>query len=287
MLQLDGLVAKNLYPRMTQMTRANKLRLVSGAVLGIALVLTALPARAQEVKFLKVKFSGAQEELGRAIQDAAQLRVHRGSAPEKGLAQERLGSAIAKSALIVFSEKTIDREVRKQFGKMSLAASRGYPISPEARQAEALRRAGRFQELLGAEIMRKVRLTRAEEDLNRAVQESLRSPRIPRSFSERFDENLSVLNEELGYGPENDLRLGFALLQSGTGRPLLDLLPQPETPRPSPTRYTEAGWGGFWEFGIYSLFAFFAAWWMFSWVLRDLDRRPREERMKERLPRAA
>jgi hypothetical protein len=266
--------------------KKNRVRPISGVIVGIALVSMALPARG-EVKFLKVKFSSAQEELGWAIRDAAQIRFQGGSAPEKSFSEERLGTAIVRSAQIALSEKAIVGEARREFGKMSLAVSRGYPISPEAQQAEAQRRAGKLQELLGIEIVKKARLNWAEGELNRAVQKAIASPAIPQSISERLGESLSVIDHELGYATQDDLRTGFAVLKTKTGEPYSDFLPKPLTPRPNPTRYAEAGWGEFWEVGFFSLIAFLTTWWIFSWVLRDLDRRPPGERMKEPLPKAA
>jgi hypothetical protein len=299
---------------------ANRVRSISGIALAMLLVSFAIPTWGEEVRFLKVRFSQAQEELGQAVQNASRLRFDYGQVQENlgrpirdgasadqtdqealgrgiaagallkgqmGPAQEHLGSSIVRSAQVASAERTILGEIQEHLGKIILAVSRPYPISPEALRMAAQRQAGRLQEDLGGRILSTAQLNWAEEELATLVQTFLRLSHFPETLVKRFEESLSVVRRESGYAPQSALRMGFAQLEMKTGQPFPDLLPEPATVRPNPIGYREAGWGGLWEFGLPSLAGFIAVMGMFTWVLRDLDRRPPDDQMETRLPRAA
>ncbi len=98
-----------------------------------------------------------------------------------------------------------------------------------------------------------------------------------------------IVQSEGGFGHLDDFRLALTLLSEERGQSMTHLVPGPLTPKPSrANNYTGAGWGGFAEYGFFSLVAFAYVMWMASWVAIDLERHGvKEEEKPYEYPMAA
>ncbi|MFQ5780437.1 MAG: hypothetical protein ACE5HN_06575 [Nitrospiria bacterium] len=98
-----------------------------------------------------------------------------------------------------------------------------------------------------------------------------------------------IVRSKGGFGQLDDFRLALTLLSEERGQSMTHLVPGPVTPKPARAiNYAEAGWGGFAEYGFFSLVAFAYVMWMFSWAMTDLEHHvPKEEEKPYEYPMAA
>lgn len=279
-------------------------RLVGGVVMGM-LLFSAAFSRAEEIKFFKVKYMGAQKGMGSAILEAGRLgRLHgeaqeslgmmiREAGPQRkfdqallgkeiaeaarlkwqtGAAEEALGSAIVKTSMIVSKEAAITGKeaIQERLGVVIQAkAKREWAASEEA-ESFAAARAAAIQEEQGRAIQKSARFNWAEGEVATAV----RSAHLSEKVSEPIpSEVLFPLRSVNGFESEGNLRTAMTFMEDEKGVPFTTLLPAPVViTAAGPSKYAEGGRGGFAEFGFFSLLSFGWAMTMFSWVMTDLDR---------------
>lgn len=295
------------------MKPTKKIRWLMGGVVGMFLLSMTVPSRAEEIRFLKVKYMSAQRETGLAIVESSQGAWRLGQTEERlgkmirdagpagkidqkmlgegiaeaaslkwrlGLSKESLGSAIAQTATVAYREAAITGPAARQerLGRAIQAEARyDWTLAMGARRT-ALIKAGERQERMGREIQKAAQARWAEAGIGQAVQSALSSGRVSGPISPTA---LSIVGENVGYRFEANLRLALSLLSNQTGKPLTQMLPAPTIiSSAGPPVYTELGWGGFAEYGLASLVGFVWAMAMFSWTLTDLDR-ARVEEVKE------
>ncbi|HIE66098.1 MAG: hypothetical protein ABGX83_00595 [Nitrospira sp.] len=135
------------------------------------------------------------------------------------------------------------------------------------------------QEVMGA------RLNWATAEMGKAVFAAVRGE-VTAPIAENA---VHVIRSQAGFGHLDDFRLALTLLSEERGQSMTHLVPGPVTPMPArANNYTSAGWGGFAEFGFFSLVAFAYVMWLSSWVAIDLERHGvREEEKPYEYPMAA
>ncbi len=278
---------------------------------------TTFSSQAQEIKFLKIKYMSAQEGMGGAIMKASRLAWNEARAQERlgqiirdtgpqgkfdqpllakgmveaallkwqvGVAEEEVGSAIVKTSMIVSKEVAImgKEAIQERIGAMIQAkAQREWIASGEAKLLAGTRLAA-LQEKQGRVIQKRASFNWAEGEVATAV----RAAHFSENVSEPIPtEVLFSLRSVTGFQAEENLRLGLVLMEGEQGVSFTKLLPAPEAITASAqVNYVEKGWGGFAEYGFFSLLAFGWAMAMFSWTLTDLDRaqvKKTEEREEE------
>jgi hypothetical protein len=274
-------------------------------VIWVLLFSTTFSSEAEEIKFLKIEQMNAQEEMGSAIMESSRLAWKRGLAQERlgqiirdagpqgkfdqpllgkgiaeaahlkwqaGAAEEAVGSAIVKASMIVSKKAAITGKeaIQERLGAMIQAkAQREWAASEEAKSFAAARAAA-LQDEEGRTIQKTAQLRWAEGVMADTVQAALGS--LPSETAPATSEALSVIRTNVGFGPEENLRLAWLLLEEEKGAPLTEILPAPVViGAAGPVTYTVVGWEkGLGTFA--SLFGFAWAMAMFSWALTDPDR---------------
>ncbi|MFQ5579622.1 MAG: hypothetical protein ACE5FZ_03345 [Nitrospiria bacterium] len=90
-----------------------------------------------------------------------------------------------------------------------------------------------------------------------------------------------IIRSQKGFGHLDDFRMALTLLSEERGQPLTHLVPAPLTPKPSrANNYTGAGWGGFAEYGFFSIAGFAYVMWLFSRSAIDLEQHEATEEEK-------
>lgn len=285
--------------------------------MGMLLFSATFSSQAEEIKFLKTKHMNAQQEMGSAIMESGRLGWGYGQVQEQlgkiiqdagpggkidqtllgkgiaeaahfkwqmGTSEESLGSAIVKTSMIVSKEAAITGKevIQGRLGAMIQAkAQREWTASEEAKSFAAARAAA-LQEEQGRTIQKKARFSWAEGEVATAVRTAHLSERVSEPIP---NEVLFSLRSTTGFESEGNLRMALAFMEGEKGVPFTTLLPAPGViTAAGPSKYTEEGWGGFAEFGLFSLLSFGWAMTMFSWVMTDLDRgrvKKTEEEMEE------
>lgn len=273
--------------------------------MGMLLLSTTFSSQAEEIKFLKIKHMNAQEEMGGAILESGRLGWRYGRVQEQlgkiiqdagpegkvdqpllgkgiseaahlkwqaGVTEEALGSAIVKTSMIVSKEAAImgKEAIQGRLGAMIQAqAQREWAASKEA-ESFAATRAAALQEEQGRAIQKRARFDWAEGEVATAV----RTAHLSEKVSEPIPgEVLISLRSVAGFESEGNLRMALTFMEGEKGVPFTTLLPTaPVIVATAPSKYVERGWGGFAEFGFFSLLAFGWAMTMFSWTVTDLDR---------------
>lgn len=279
--------------------------LVGGAVLGMLLISSAIfSSQAEEIKFLKIKYMNAQQEMGRAIMESGQLgwsygqvqeqlgKIIQEAGPEgkidqpllgKGIAEaahfkwqigtseEALGSAIVKTSMIVSREAAImgKEAIQERLGAMIQAQAQREWIASEEAKSFAATRVASLQEEEGRAIQKKARFNWAEGEVATAVRTAHLSEKVSEPIP---SEVLFSLRPVTGFESEGNLRVALASMEGEKGVPFTKLLPATEVLAAGPSEYPERGWGGVAEFGLFSLLGFGWAMTMLSWVVTDLDR---------------
>ena len=283
------------------MKPTNKIRgFIGGMVMGM-LLFSATFSQAEEIKLLKVN---AQKGMGSAILEAGRLGRLYGHAQESlgmvireggpegkidqalfgkgiaeaaslkwqvGRAEETLGSAIAKAALIVSKKTAITGKeaVQGRLGAgIQAKAQREWAASEEAKSFTATRVAA-LQEEQGSAIQKRARFNWAEGEVATAI----RAAHLPGKVSEPIpSEVLFPLRSMTGFEFEENLRLALTLMENEKGMPFTELLPAPVSiVSTGITKYTVVG--GERGLGTFaSLLGFAWAMAMFSWALTDPDR---------------
>ena len=289
-----------------------------GVVGAVLLIVLAVLSQGEEIKFLKIKYMKAQEDMGAATLAAGQLGWNRGAVQERlgrliqeagpngkidqaslgrgiaegaslkwreGEAQEALGAAILKTSRIVAKEMEITGKgkVQERLGTMILAQARLEQDLAEASKRASLVKAGEIQEKQGREIQKAAQFDWAEKTLIGQVQAALQSVSPERAPGPISLEALSIIRSQAGFESEGNLRSALVLFEEKSGISVAGILPQPEIIAPS-IGYAEEKGGGFREFGLFSLLSFVWAMGMFSWIWTDLDLSTIEriERRKEK-----
>ncbi|MFQ5949219.1 MAG: hypothetical protein ACE5J1_00850 [Nitrospiria bacterium] len=293
--------------------RSGKIRRFIGLFsIGVLLVSGAHLSHAKEIKFLKIIYGKAQERMGTEIRDLGWLEWNRGRVQEElgrviqeggpalEISQEALGRGIAASAQIdwrikqanvrlakakVRTADIVAREegilghgaIQERLGAMILAkAQRERLVAEEARIADKFDAKER-QEGFVRGIVEEARLNWAIGEMGKAVFATVQGKTSP-AIS---DDVLRTVQSKAGFGHLDDFRLALTLLANERGSSFTGLMPPEVTPLPSRAiSYTEAGWGGFAEYGFISLAAFVYVMWMFSGVMTDLEHHV-EEKVEE------
>jgi len=135
------------------------------------------------------------------------------------------------------------------------------------------------EEVMGA------RMNWATAEMGRAVFAAVRGE-VTAPIAENA---VHIIRSQAGFGHLDDFRLALTLLSEERGKTMTHLIPGPVTPMPArANNYTGAGWGGFAEFGFFSLVAFAYVMWLTSWVAIDLERHGvKEEEKTYEYPMAA
>lgn len=293
--------------------------LIGGVIMGLLLFSGIPHAQGEEIKFLKIKFMSAQEKMGSAIIESGQLRWRYGQAQERlgqiirdaglvskidqtllgqgiaegahlkwqvGRAEAGLGSAIVKTAMVVSKEAAITGKgaIQERLGAMIQAKAQQEWVDAQEAKQFARVQAGEIQEKRGREIQRRAQSRWAEGVLTHTVQVALRSFPVETAPAHIPSDALSVIRTEIGFEPEESLRLALTLSEAERGTPLTTILPAPIAMAPTGvSKYTEVGWRG-WG-ALAALLGFAWAMTMLSWILTDLDRAPikkAEETEKEK-----
>lgn len=297
-------------------------RLIGGVIIGLILFFGIPHVQGGEIKFLKIKFMHAQEQMGSAIIESGQLRWRYGQVQERlgqiireagliskidqtllgqeiakaahlkwevGRAEEELGSAIVTTAMVVSKEAAINGEgaIQERLGAMIQAkAKQEWADAQEAKQFAQVQ-AGEIQEKRGREIQKSAQLRWAEGVLTRTVQDALRSSPARTAPAHIPSDALSVIRTEIGFEPEERLRLAMTLSEGEKGTRLTAILPAAVAVTPTGVpKHTEVGWRGWGALAALLGFAWAMA--MLSWTLTDLDRVPikETEEKKEEKPAA-
>jgi hypothetical protein len=279
-------------------------RLVGGIVMGMLLFSVAF-SQAEEIKFLKVKYMAAQKEMGSAILGSGRLgqlysqtqeslgTMIRDAGPQgkidqpllgkeiaeaahlkwqAGAAEEALGSAIVKTSMIVSKEAAITGKeaIQERLGAMIQAKAQREWVATEEAKSFVATMAAALQEEQGRTIQKGARFNWAEGEVATAV----RTAHLSEKVSEPIPgEVLFSLRSVTGFESEGTLRTALTFMEGEKGVPFTGLLPAPVViTAAGPSKYAEGGWGGFAEFGFFSLLSFGWAMATFSWVMTDLDR---------------
>lgn len=298
--------------------------LMGWVIIGPLLFSVISHAQGEEIKFLKIKFMGAQEKMGSAIIESGHLRWRYGQVQERlgqiiqeaglagkidqtllgqgiaeaahlkweaGLAEEGLGSAIVKTALVVSKEAAITGKgaIQERLGATIQAKAQQEWVGAQEAKQFARVQAGESQERRGREIQKSAQLKWAEGVLTHNVQVTLRSFPAKMAPAHIPSDALSVIRTEIGFEPEERLRLALTLSEAERGIPLTTILPEPVAIAPTGgPKYTEVGWRGWGALAALLGFAWAMA--MLSWTLTDLDRvliKKTEEEKREAIRKAA
>ncbi|MFQ5780603.1 MAG: hypothetical protein ACE5HN_07430, partial [Nitrospiria bacterium] len=198
---------------------------------------------------------------------------------QRGKAILSLSRAKARTADIVAREEGIlgPAAVQKRIEAMNLANAKKARFIAEEAKIGARFDAKLQQTAFVKRIVGEAQLNWATGEMARGVFATLQganSDPIPNTV-------FSTVQSKAGLGHLDDFRLGLTLLSEERGQSMAHLIPVPVTPKPSRAiNYAEAGWGGFAEYGFFSLVAFAYVMWMFCWSMTDLEHHVTKEEEK-------
>ncbi|MFQ5597813.1 MAG: hypothetical protein ACE5GK_07160 [Nitrospiria bacterium] len=277
-------------------------------VLSVFLLFTGVHlSDATEIKFLRVIYDKSIERSGKeiihlALLDSGKIRTQEaiGKLIVKDASSGRLtqAAAVAYSAVEKFVVSGIDRERGNTILRLSKAEARTADIiareeailGPAAiqKRIQAMNSAKMKQALIDAEELRVARKIEAKEQQVRFAKNVVRNAQVNWAAGEMGkglfarvqgrntdpipSEVVGIVRSGLGFGVLDDFRLGLTLLENETGQPMRQLVPAPATVASSAYPVTvSGGWGGFAEFGFFSVLGFvFVGWMWFSIVTHDV-----------------
>jgi len=215
-----------------------------------------------------------QEELGSGIAAAAHLRW-------EGLrAQERVGMAILNArAVLAKVDRILGPEViQERFSAVTLAnAQLARQINLDNLVAVRIALAA-DQEGMIREIQRGTEVDRIGGMMVQIAYDTLEGRNTAMIPSEMF----AALRSARAFDAEENFRLAMVLLAAETGMPMTEILPQVPG-APSGISFSGAavssGWGGFGEYGIWSILSFLYIGYLFGKNAFDL--RPQGEEVQE------
>lgn len=267
-----------------------KMKNIIATIMGLSFLLAVVPAEAVEIRFFKQQFGQSQEQMGREIMQSAWLRWNYGTVQERlgsfiqaggeqgAFVQEELGSGIAAAAHLRWEGMKAQERIGLAISNVSAVLKKEARIwGPEV-----------IQERLGTAILAnaqtayrvdvdnrvadRIALVAAQEGMGREIQtaasvnwtggmmaqtayatlEGRNTEAIPFSM-------FATLRSAKAFELEQNFRLAMGILAAETGMPMTAILPQaPGAVSASGTYSADVspGWGGFGEYGLWSILAF-------------------------------
>jgi len=296
------------------MYATTKIKGIIAAIMGLSFLLTIVPSEAAEIKFFKQQYGQSQERMGREIMQAAWLKWNHGTAQERlgsfiqtgaengffvqeelgsGIAaaahlrwegmkaQERIGMAIANVSAVLKKEARIlgPEVIQERLGTVILAnAQTAYRIGVENQVADGIALVA-AQAGIGREIQTAAQVNWTGGMMAQtayATLEGRNTEAIPFAM-------FATLRSAKAFAHEQNFRLAMGLLAAETGMPMTEILPQAQSATSTGSTYSSAGvstgWGGFFEYGLWSILAFFYVGYLFGRNAFDLRTQGKVEEM--------
>lgn len=270
-----------------------------GLIIGVLFVYGTIQSDAANLTFFQGKYAKSQEVLGKEISRAARLQFHGGKVQESlgqfiqtrgpggNIIQEDMGSGIAAAAHIRWELMLVQESLGLAIMKTadivqqnaSLLAIQVQERLREVLLTEAQIVDGMAQEGLGGKIALQAQLNYAGGLMASALYASLQGKETVPIPNELF----RILRKNRAFDQLSDFGLAVTLLEKERGLPLSLLLSeksiQGEASSASMTPVNK-GWGGFLEFGLFSVIGFLFSGWAFSQTLQQ-DKAPRGDEEME------
>ncbi len=242
--------------------------------------------QAVNITHLQGEYGKAQEEMGRAIKESAWLEYNRGKVqetlgrfiqeggPEGNVLQEELGSGIAAAAHIRWRTIGVQEAIADSILSVSdVVAQEAQIVTGENQEGlgqmileVAQEDYATAQETLGRQVLRQAQLDYAGGIMATTLQASIRGE----DAGPISQELVSVVRRNTGYNQLSNFALAASMLEGETGISLSHIFPS-ESPAADSGTYAaiDQGWGGFAEFGFFSIAGFVFLMWAAGWVVKN------------------
>jgi len=248
-------------------------------VAGLFLLLISLSAQTEEIHFSSGIVGASQEQMGEAIKNVAFYRWNMGRIQEEAgefiqkeslrgmIPQEGLGSWIAAAGHLKWELFRAEEALGASIVSVAMAENGriqealGSVIASNAQQGVAEARSV-AQMALGQEISNNAQIQWASAMMAGAVQATLEG-KVIEPLSPEILQRLRRTSG--GFEAENTFRLALSLLETETGKAMMQVLPSQEALAvfsASTLQSGAGGLGGFAEFGFWALLGFVFIGWM-------------------------
>lgn len=301
------------------MCATTKMRGMVAVSVGFALLLTIIPSEAaeitffneaEELKFFQQKYGQSQEQMGREIMQAGWLKWNHGQSQERlgefiqsgaqngVFVQEELGSGIAAAAHLRWEGMKAQERIGMAISNVSAVVAKVDRILG----AEAIQARLDAVSLANAQTARRISqdnliaLVEDQEGIARESQTAAEVNRVGGMMAQIAYDTLEGRNTEMipsemftslrsarAFDAEQNFRLAMVLLAAETGKPMTEILPPtlnaPSTGATYAGSGVSPGWGGFGEYGVWSILSFLYVGYLFCRNAYDL--RPQKEEAEE------
>ncbi len=275
------------------------------ALVGLSFLLAMVPAEAVEPRFFKQAFGQSQEQMGREIMQSAQLKQHYGTAQEnlgtfiqtgasRGFfVQEELGSGIAAAAHLKWegmkAQERIGMAILNVAEVLKKEARIWGPAVIQERLGSMIQGNGQgdYRIDVNNRVADRIALSAAQAGIGKEIQTAALVNWTGALMAQRAYETLAGNNTEAipvamfatlrsagAFEHEQNFRLAMSIMAAESGMPMTQILPQtPVITASGSFERVSSGWGGFGEYGLWSILAFLFIGYLFCRNTFDLHYR--------------